>query len=347
MAKQCKAFSRQGRINVFGFFGCAIVALGTLARLAGADEAAVVYVPRAISSILIMPGQSPPPGPLSKDMSVTACPDEYEPASFVIHATRRLENLAVEVGNLADAEKSLPREVVDVRVVKCWYQAGSSARIEKDVRILVPELLLHDDGLVRVDTEKKENFLRDVTDTGETVYVPISTPKSDNLVNIRPKDAKRLLPVTIPAGTSRQFWLTIHVPADAKPGNYKGTIKLRAKNVELPVLNLSVRVLPFKLVPTRGIIGIWYRGKLTVDGKGSIGSEWKSPQQYLADMETLKAHGVLYPTFYQTYNEDLIRQQIQLRQKVGLPKGIYLCCWGAAPSAEAAKKWGHLLTPLG
>ena len=150
-----------------------------------------------------------------------------------------------------------------------------------DTRILMPELLLYDDSLMRVDTEKKENFLKDVTDADKTVYVPISTPTSEHLVNIRPRDAKKLLPVTIPAGTSKQFWLTIHAQADARPGNYKGRIKLTAKDARLPVLNLSVCVFPFKLVWTRGIISIWYRGKLfdgklSKDGKGSIGSDMKS-----------------------------------------------------------------------
>ena len=45
-------------------------------------------------------------------------------------------------------------------VVKVWYQSGRGIYIEKEKHYLVPELLLKDDGLVRLDTEQQVNFLK-------------------------------------------------------------------------------------------------------------------------------------------------------------------------------------------
>jgi hypothetical protein len=47
-------------------------------------------------------------------------------------------------------------------------------------------------------------------------------------------------------GLTRQFWITVHVPADAAPGRYLSTISLTAGDVKLDI-PLAVDVLPFAL----------------------------------------------------------------------------------------------------
>ena len=209
---------------------------------------------------------------------------------------------------------------VEPHVVKCWYQAGRQI-YDKGQRLLVPELLLKDDRLVRVDMEKNENWLRSTAPDGTETYLPCSGPTSEQLKMVRPVEAKTLQPVDVPAQSAKQFWLTMHVPADAQPGTHRGAVKLQAegrREVELP---LTLTVYPFALAASPVTYSIYYRGVLTPDGRGSISSEAKSEQQYAADMRDLAAHGVLYPTLYQELDKDLLPKALGLRRQAGLPSG--------------------------
>ena len=50
-------------------------------------------------------------------------------------------------------------------------------------------------------------------------------------------------------GINKQFWLTIRVPEDAKPGKYSGTVSFQPANAPAAKIPLQLRVLPFKLRP--------------------------------------------------------------------------------------------------
>ena len=338
-------------------YASSVVAIAKHVADRGPETRCLIHVAPAITNAKILPNQFPVRAPLSTDVRVTACPGEYESASFVVYALRGLNDLTVEVGALSAGAETLPADALDVRVVKCWFQGGAGTIVFQNKRVLVPELLLKDDDLVRADLEKKENLLRQVDKVGKTTYVNISTPTSEHLADIRPRDADRLLPVTIPAESAKQFWLTVHVPSDARPGKYVGRIRLRSAEGELPAVNLSVRVLPFELLPPKLVYSIYYRARLAADGKGSISSERKSPEQYLAEMRNLKAHGVLYPTVYQGYNEQLLTQVCELREKAGLPKGLFFGLGRGTGSpknqaqlnalASAVRRWRSFLAPFG
>lgn len=60
----------------------------------------------------------------------------------------------------------------------------------------------------------------------------------------------------IPANVTRQFWLTLHVPADAKAGKYSGkvTVSLAGQTREIPV---SLQVYPFALDEPKMSIGMY------------------------------------------------------------------------------------------
>ncbi|PJB67732.1 MAG: hypothetical protein CO096_15575 [Armatimonadetes bacterium CG_4_9_14_3_um_filter_66_14] len=69
--------------------------------------------------------------------------------------------------------------------------------------------------------------------------------------------------VDVPADTAQEFWLTVRVPDDAKPGVYKGTVTVRAANAGKAELPVSVEVLPFRLRPNERPVGMyWYEGKV-------------------------------------------------------------------------------------
>ena len=156
---------------------------------------------------------------------------------------------------------------------------------------------------------------------GEEKYILISGPDSSNMKDIQPQDAETLQPVDIAAETIKQFWVTVHVPEDAAAGSYVGKIRLTPVNAPAAELTLRLRVLPFALEKPALRYSIYYVGKLTKDGKGSISSGSKSPRQYEAEMRDLLAHGVEYPITYQGYDKELLRQMFDIREKAGLPKG--------------------------
>ena len=282
----------------------------------------VTYVTKAITDEKILPHTfvgSPFP---STELAVTACPGEYEPATFSVSAYRQVKGLRVTATELKSERHTIPAKAIDIYAVKCWFQSGVESW-ETDKCVLTPELLLKDDSLVKVDLEKKENWLRrnNTDDTAE--YVLISGPTSENTKDIQPQDAKTLQPVDIPKETIKQFWVTVHVPKDAVAGEYRGTLTLSATNAPPTELTVRVKVLPFALEKPVLRYSIYYRAKLTKDDRGSIGSEYKSRKQFEAELLDMQAHGVDYPISYQEYDEELLAQMFEIREKVGLPKGSF------------------------
>jgi hypothetical protein len=281
----------------------------------------ICFAVKAITNDKILPWSLPTPGQVGNVLRITACRGEYQPASFCVHARKNIADLRLAATELKAEDAVIPAKSVDIRVVKCWYQAGEEDVYVTKERRLVPELLLKDENLIRVDFENKQNYLREFDESGKEREVLISGPNSDNMKHIQPRDAKELQPVNIQAGETRQFWVTLHVPEDANPGNYKGQIHLTAAGLPSTALILHLRVLPFALEKPQLEYSIYYRGILTEDGKGSISSEKKSAEQYEAEMRNIKDHGIDYPTTYQPYNEKLLEQMFEIRDRVGLPRG--------------------------
>ena len=315
-----------------------------------------IYAVPAVTNQRFLPFSPPMGASVVESIDVTAARDEYEPASFAVYALQPLKKVKVTVTMLEPSGKPTRAATarspsVDVRVVKCWYQSGGQ-RANPRNRLLKPELLLNDDDLVRVDYEKQENFLKLVNESGRAEYVPISTRRSDHLTAILPRDSDTLQPVDIPAGTLKQFWLTVHVPADTAPGEYRATARVQPDNAPAAELSLRVTVLPFTLEEPLLRYSLFYRGVLTADGKGSIGSEAKSAQQYLAEMRNLKAHGVDYPTIYQgsrysdvpveqrIFDPGLIKQALQFREKAGMPKDTLYTLGVCAAQEARLMNWG-------
>lgn len=59
--------------------------------------------------------------------------------------------------------------------------------------------------------------------------------------------------VTIPAGRTQQFWLTVHVPPGTAPGQYVGTVSLTPEKASATDLPLIVRVYPCELADPQGV----------------------------------------------------------------------------------------------
>ncbi|NLB95083.1 MAG: hypothetical protein GX785_05165 [Armatimonadetes bacterium] len=301
----------------------------------------VSYVPRAMSNTRILPQEPIVPARMAREIEMAACPGEYESATFILQAVAPVRSLTLEATDIQGPRGRIPKDAVDLYVVKCWYQAGTEIGFTQQ-RLLAPELLLKDDALVRVDHEKKENFIRSTDAAGKSMYLPCSGPTSDHLANVRPKDADTLQPVDIEMGTARQFWITLKVPEGTPAGEYEGAIRIRAQGAPASEMRLKLRVYPFNLEPCPLQHAIYYRGVLRPDGQGSISSEAKSEEQYEAEMRDLLAHGVLYPTIYERYDETLLRRALEIRKKAGLPTGpLYVLGLGTGSATDPKALAAH------
>ena len=257
----------------------------------------IIWIIDPISNEKVLPNGFPVPGIIGTELDLAACPGEYEPASFAIHGFKALRDVTVTWGKATSGEFTLPSSQIDVHIVKCWWQAGVGVADVKHPT-LTPELLLKDPDFVSVEDEAKRNRLRDAA---------------------APVDAAELQPVSIRAGETQQFWVTVHIPEGTPPGIYTGRMSLEIENAPETELPFMVEVLPIRLEQPALRYSIYYRGRLTEDLKGSIGSKWKSPRQYSAEMQNLKAHGITHPTCHQDFdNTQLLEHTIELRRRAGI-----------------------------
>lgn len=263
-----------------------------------------------------------------------ACAGEYESLSAIVYALQETPGLTVACSPLTSPGATLPAAAVDVRIAKSWFQGASTGISYTKDKWLIPELLLKDDKLVRVDVEKQENYVRSTAVGGSESYLLCSGPDSTDLKDVRPLDAATLQPLDLAAGDSREFWLTLHVPEDAAPGAYQGTLTFTSQ-AGTAALPLQLTVHPFTLQAPRLTYSIYYRGTLAPDGQPTISSEGKSAEQYRAEMADLKAHGVPYPTNYQN-REGKLQRVLEIRRECALPGGpFYNLGYCVGPQTEA------------
>ena len=272
------------------------------------------------TSIRVLPFNYDIPAAPSNNLSVTACRGEFEAASFLVHAQKDLSGITITPPTLSDGlGHSIPSAAIDIRLVKVWYQAAANdVWLDHNEHILAPELLLKDDSLVSVDYVNRTNYLR-VTLNGTDQYIDISSPDARVPPNAQIHDTPSLQPFSLKADENKQVWLTVHVPDSTPAGKYYGNIVITTP-AETPVLmNFSVSVEPFDLAPAPLEYGLYYRGMVSDTIPTAAGSEWKTAEQYAAELQDMKDHGVLYPTLYQEADSPEFPAALQLRNLSGLP----------------------------
>ena len=296
----------------------------------------VFYRVNSTSNIIRVPDTHPVDGRESTTIDVVATPGEFEPASIMIYTSNGLGRVSFMTGNLTGSAGTIGAENVDIRSVKCWYQAGTawqSLRSDPSTRFLVPELLLKDDSMVRVDYEKQINYVKLHYLDGDR-YVDMSQVNPTNQPGMLNSqfpvyDSPVLLPMNIPANSYKQIWMTIHIPDQAKPGLYNGNIEVSANGKPLQTLTLNVKVLPFKLadpktyhdISRRFTSSIYYKGILTWEREGELRGWHKNEQQYRADLKNMLDHGVTSPMILQLQVDDSFdhfERVLEIRKEIGL-----------------------------
>ncbi len=325
----------------------------------------VSYVVKPFRNKPILPDSIIPMDNCSSEMKIFVTPGEFEPGSFVIKPLRDILAFIPVPGALTnDAGKVIRAEDVDIKIVKVWYQCVGRFKTENQLvytkgveaaRALIPEILINDDSLIKVDLNQQEQYLRlsykwgwgpgkkyvwisEVDDNGMFRY-PIPADQYPVL------DSPKLLPFNLRQNFNQQFFVTVHPASNAAPGLYRGTIALMSGTEKAGELGLTVSVLPFKLPPPKTnydlerefTSSIYYWTVPVASGPGSISSNGRNKQQYMAELKNLREHNVVNPcqlAFYAyckarpelTTNEyEYCKSVLQWRREAGLPvRPVYM-----------------------
>jgi hypothetical protein len=237
--------------------------------------------PPVLDSQLVKPDFLPELERIGQPVKVSVTAGQYQAASVVLWTKSAQSNVLVKAAPLKGetkvaGKKKLPglaSQAIDVRWVKCWYQAGNN-EVVRGPSVLTPELLLKNPDLVTVDLKAEKNITFITPEMEERDY---------------PGDAKELLPQKkIEADTSTQVWLTINVPSGTPAGLYRSTLDVVSGNKKLAALPIEVTVLDFELAPSM-MQHAWYAR--TMWG----GSRWgQTRERALAEAQNMARHGVTH-----------------------------------------------------
>ena len=229
-------------------------------KAAGLSASGVVwYVVPAMSDVMRLADTFPEDGAFRGEVVAVLAKGEYEPASFELFAFDACKDVQLAVSDLkAKNGAVLPADRVDLTVSKPWFQNGNGwVSYFSDVGLkLTPELLLHDENLIRteLDPARPANYARlTVEENGRktTKFQWISAPRDIGtllpIFNEGFADAETLLPVALEKNLFKQFMATVHAPANQAPGVYRGTINATCGGRILAEIPFAVRVLPFEL----------------------------------------------------------------------------------------------------
>ncbi len=243
----------------------------------------------------------PDPSAIGAPVKIQAMRNEYESGCLNVFALKGDCTVLPTVGDLKGPGGAiLPASAFDVRVLKGWYQAGKGGNQDPSgVGVWANELLLKDDSMISSDHAAGRNTVHRIKDTAE------------------------LQPVKIDRFQSRQFWLTVKVPADQAPGLYEGTVRVTSNGAEVAYVPLQVQVLPLTMEKGKFTYTMYYYGLL---GKGE-----QADRLYEADLKMMSEYGFT-SLFVQdgaphtasadgmvtSYDFSKIRQALELRKKYGL-----------------------------
>lgn len=253
-------------------------------------------------------------------VKIRAAKGEYEPFTFIFVPQRKVGKVKVTWSKFSSGNNALPRDILDVSIVKAWYQSGVKSN-QTNQRLLVGELLIKNDRLVETDYESKSNYLLVKNMSGKKEYINISDPSAKFPDNVIIEDSDGLEPFTIEENVYKQLWLTFHIPDNAASGIYRGSIKITYGNDRTESVPVELTVLPFVLSESRIIYSIYYHGCLRSSKLRAFHCEDKTEKQLEIELRDMKEHGIIYPNNYQ--DADLLARNLGIRNKVGLP-GDYM-----------------------
>ena len=328
---QCDAsFSTVTRVAFL--FALAIAAGSGCSAVPAKDYRTYVIRP-AINNDPILAGEALPAQCRDETvMKVMCARGEYEPASFLVETDKPLEQVMVKVSALKGAGGTLAARTVDVRIAQKFSMAVTWTNET------FPWVLVHDPGMIKIIDHTPKYFRELTQENWNSPGVSTLQEYKDghSQINALVKeliDTDTLQPADIE--DSRQFWLTVHVPADAKSGTYQGTVTITAANASATTLLLQVTVPSFDLLAPQFEYSVYYPTQLE---RATTTDEQRdryhpiTAQQYLAEARNMVAHGCLNPCLYAGPEKDKegnihfthLEQILDMREKAGMPKAMML-----------------------
>jgi len=224
---------------------------------AAADKL-LYYAVAPTSETQYLPDAYPFDGEAYAPIRIIAALEEYEPGSFVVYPLEDLGKVQFEVSDLkSESGAVFSKSDLDLKTVKVWYQCGNGwySYFSDPGLKLCPELLLNDEDLVKVDTEKTLNYARLTAKNGKVSHRLLTVPKDMDFdfscMVPEFQDAPKHCGATLHEGEFKQFFLTAHVKKGQKPGLYQGSVSLKRNGVLLTDIPVQLRVLPFVLPEPR------------------------------------------------------------------------------------------------
>ncbi len=207
----------------------------------------------------------PTDGAAGEPVRIISAKDEFEPGAFLVYPLADLGKVSFSLTPFRTADgKAFPADKLDLKVVKVWCQNGNGwySYFGDGGFKLCPELLLHDEELIRVDAVQLANYARIKGADGKVSEQWINPPlqfdrrffdsyrNPESFPSMQPGfcDAKTIQPVLLSEGRFRSFFLTAHVTDDTPDGTYLGAVRLADKSGKaLGEIPVELTVLPFKL----------------------------------------------------------------------------------------------------
>ncbi|MDP6357248.1 MAG: hypothetical protein QF473_19185 [Planctomycetota bacterium] len=236
-----------------------------------------------------------------KSMGASAARGTAVPMSFVLFSERALNDLEVSVtGPLTGAKGQIARDALDLRMVKVWRQRVAGILHEGDLtRRPTPELLVTDDRM-------------------------------DSLPRMPRRD---VLTTSMPAGTSRQFWLTARINEDVPAGDYRGEILIKTSEGRERRLPIRIQVQPFVLRrPQNRIFALDL--PLRPAGKKKVGPRRVPAALYKKYLEDIREHGINVVGFPAA--GDSAEETLELQRAAGLLAGPLLVLNPPGPDENAS-----------
>ena len=205
-----------------------------------------------------LPDAFPKGGIETNRLGLAAAIGEIETLSFSVLPARDLSKVDFVPSALAGPDgATIPASAADFALVKVWYRAGGRWITSWCGKLGQPELIndlvIHDDGLIKVDEANQKLYLRVDYPSGPQ-YVNIRDKGRDSHFNhdLQPvRDAKAFVPFDLKKGRYQQYWFTWRVPADAKPGTYRGVLAVKEDGRPLGEIPVELEVYPFSLPRAR------------------------------------------------------------------------------------------------
>ena len=318
----------------------------------------VYYTVPVFSDLIRLKETYPADGKFSGELRLTATPGEYESGSFQIYPFKD-QTLEFKAGDLKTKDGAvIPASALDLKVVKIWMK-GQTAWFcyfaDPNLRE-VPQLLLHDENLIKVDEQDKANYARLKTADGKEYHRWISPSRDVDTVqpSVRLKnhyqgksfqpylepsfrDTAELQSVSFRNGEFKQLYATLHVPDTAAPGLYRGKIAVKSGGKTAAEIPLAVRVLPFKLPdfpktlyhPERDFEIKLFGGTSIVRNLEENGGDMEHAvmlqKNQLRDMRAHNFGAALRASLYggNEFAQELLRKELELRKEAGYTRQLY------------------------